>query len=555
MPRALQRIARSGDRHGRCSATHWVAGPRHCRPKARASVSSDVDRSRRALAGALFRSTPISLRGACGARALACSVRFLTILVVAASLSGCHGGHTPSQSAAPPQAPSRPCCSFIAASSNNAAPLRAAFRTGVPEQDHWAKLTDYPMPGGVPSVEDVDDVVLSGHEVHSVSVVAGPANLVDRIQGSDGAWSAIDLPNLFRGSSLRPSRVSTASVNGELNVCVTASGGQIMTVLRSNASPFDPEASKWQDLLDIESLGGGERGNFVDVGCAGVINPSTQQEELHICGVTDDGRLWHAIQVSRGGVSFSTFGDVEAQAGDQGDFVRVDCAANKSQLQLVGVTSSGRVFHTIRNPSGSWRPFEDVLSAAAPPPLSWLTKIKDVAIGYCNDFISADGPRDASELNVVVMDDSFHLWQTIRAANPISWSPTGGAPSFWRPHIDFDAEIGRSSGIALGGFSIGARPFFPYYTLFVDKLGQARGGIESSPGGIACGEITVEPTFAHGCQHTFFVGTKVTLMAKPTALRPAISKFTGWSGACSGTGSCVVTLDDDKTVTGTFNFQ
>jgi hypothetical protein len=34
----LQRLARSGDRHGGCPAAHWVARPRRCRPNARASV-------------------------------------------------------------------------------------------------------------------------------------------------------------------------------------------------------------------------------------------------------------------------------------------------------------------------------------------------------------------------------------------------------------------------------------------------------------------------------------------------------------------------------------
>ena len=33
------------------------------------------------------------------------------------------------------------------------------------------------------------------------------------------------------------------------------------------------------------------------------------------------------------------------------------------------------------------------------------------------------------------------------------------------------------------------------------------------------------------------------------------STFTGWSGACSGTGQCSVTMDADKTVTATFNQQ
>jgi hypothetical protein len=37
-----------------------------------------------------------------------------------------------------------------------------------------------------------------------------------------------------------------------------------------------------------------------------------------------------------------------------------------------------------------------------------------------------------------------------------------------------------------------------------------------------------------------------------TATASAGSTFTGWSGACTGTGSCVVTMSAAKSVTATF---
>ena len=46
-------------------------------------------------------------------------------------------------------------------------------------------------------------------------------------------------------------------------------------------------------------------------------------------------------------------------------------------------------------------------------------------------------------------------------------------------------------------------------------------------------------------------GTTVTLTATPSSG----SVFAGWLGACSGTGDCVVTMDDDKSVTATFNLE
>jgi hypothetical protein len=46
----------------------------------------------------------------------------------------------------------------------------------------------------------------------------------------------------------------------------------------------------------------------------------------------------------------------------------------------------------------------------------------------------------------------------------------------------------------------------------------------------------------------FGVGTKVTL----TAAAAAGSRFAGFSGACTGTGSCRVTMDEARDVTATF---
>src|SRR5262249_30016858 len=46
-------------------------------------------------------------------------------------------------------------------------------------------------------------------------------------------------------------------------------------------------------------------------------------------------------------------------------------------------------------------------------------------------------------------------------------------------------------------------------------------------------------------------GTKVTLTQKAGSG----STFSGWSGACSGTGACEVTMSEAKSVTATFNLE
>jgi Divergent InlB B-repeat domain len=51
------------------------------------------------------------------------------------------------------------------------------------------------------------------------------------------------------------------------------------------------------------------------------------------------------------------------------------------------------------------------------------------------------------------------------------------------------------------------------------------------------------------CTETYDAGTAVTLSATPIAP----STFVGWSGACSGTGSCQLTMESDRTVTALFD--
>ncbi|MGA1213689.1 MAG: right-handed parallel beta-helix repeat-containing protein, partial [Solirubrobacterales bacterium] len=75
--------------------------------------------------------------------------------------------------------------------------------------------------------------------------------------------------------------------------------------------------------------------------------------------------------------------------------------------------------------------------------------------------------------------------------------------------------------------------------LSVTKSGTGSGTVTSSPEGIDCGET---------CEADFEDGATVTLTATPAAG----STFTGWSGACSGTGTCEVTMSEERSVDAAF---
>jgi hypothetical protein len=79
--------------------------------------------------------------------------------------------------------------------------------------------------------------------------------------------------------------------------------------------------------------------------------------------------------------------------------------------------------------------------------------------------------------------------------------------------------------------------FLAVYPLTVTKTGSGSGSVAG--GGIDCGTT---------CTREYDDGTEVTL----TATAAPGSRFTGWSGACTGTGACTLTMNAARTVTAGF---
>jgi hypothetical protein len=78
------------------------------------------------------------------------------------------------------------------------------------------------------------------------------------------------------------------------------------------------------------------------------------------------------------------------------------------------------------------------------------------------------------------------------------------------------------------------------YTLSVTNSNTTAGTITSDKTGINCGT---------SCSASYNHGTVVVLTATPAT---NYYKFTGWSGACTGTGTCSLTMDAVKSVSATF---
>jgi hypothetical protein len=147
--------------------------------------------------------------------------------------------------------------------------------------------------------------------------------------------------------------VASASLDADLHVVVVGYGGRVWHTIRF--------ADSWQPFGDVVAATGSSPGEFRDVGCANV------NGDLHVVGITSEGKLWHTIRHTAA-YNWDPFRDVtQTQAGNPGNFTSISCAALGDQLHVVGITTAGGIFHTIRFPD-SWQPFGDVKGVTGGPP-------------------------------------------------------------------------------------------------------------------------------------------------------------------------------------------
>ena len=125
------------------------------------------------------------------------------------------------------------------------------------------------------------------------------------------------------------------------------------------------------------------------------------------------------------------------------------------------------------------------------------------------------------------------------ASNNASWGPLTTPNSNYYSGTATNFSL---TGISAPGATMtGSISFTPPVTksLTVAKDGTGSGTVTSAPDGISCGST---------CSSSFTQGSSVTL----TATADSGSMFTGWSGGCSGTGTCVINLTENTAVTATF---
>jgi len=330
-----------------------------------------------------------------------------------------------------------------------------------------------------PSIRDIDEIAVpvgSAYgclESHILFVWQArsytPELLFYQRQRPDGSWT----PSFYlsqgiggstnAGSPYRFGRVAAARVGTELHVCAVTSEVNPWVyqpgILFHGISPggdIDPgyEERVWKEPWRY--LGGSlaaTPGPAVDVACAGVPDPTTGRENLHVCVITNDGRLWHAVRNSET-TNWTPFTDAGLAAGNRGHFRRVDCASVGGRLDVVAVTTiqdGGQALYTIRSDNGTWRGFVDVIDLATTGNglhnQGWQPH--NVSVAFCNDGL------DTQDYRLYILIGALYpetLGYTIHSNHPVAWPglPQGHPDSTWKPWSNLLDESGGGAGGAFG---------------------------------------------------------------------------------------------------------
>jgi YVTN family beta-propeller protein len=237
-----------------------------------------------------------------------------------------------------------------------------------------------------------------------------------------------------------------------------------------------------------------------------------------------------AVQSTPTGIAVSPLGTVAYVANLDGDSVSIIRLADHS------VTN-----RTIRPTNFSYETQPHGVAFNPAGTLAYVTEITGYDAG-------------ALVMSFTTVDDSIsqYLFVPCNACPPrgIALDPTGAFAYVAMNVANAVAVIDLSTGQTISpNIPVGSAPeafgqFIvpapPPKRLTVTKAGPGAGSVTSTPAGVDCGTA---------CLGGFVTGAQVTLTATPASG----SVFTGWSGGCTGAGSCTLTMDADRTLTATFD--
>lgn len=268
------------------------------------------------------------------------------------------------------------------------------------------------------------------------------------------------------------------------------------------------------------------------------------------------GSLGRVFAYTRSGSTWSLDQTIDNPApNQQSQFGSAIALSGDGLTSVVSTAAFGANAWVYRRTAGSWQPQAQVTDPENGLSFTCGAVVRGGSRLVCSNNSVNDG-FNQNEGAIYLVDEPGGGWQsgppTIRAAfatdgfghEALTANSTGFEVS---PELAatedgnvVDATI-LSSNVARGLYPGDDRIGYEFSTpeLTISYAGSGQGSVVSHPNGIDCGS---------DCAHAYEPGTPVTLTAAPAAH----SIFTGWSGACSGTGTCTVTMRTDRAVTANF---
>ena len=188
----------------------------------------------------------------------------------------------------------------------------------------------------------------------------------------DGTWERLQDVNDQEQAGFPGSFISASCTNlapqpslEELHVCGITEDGRLWHTLRS----FLLDSFSWLPFADVQALSANGPDHFTKVSIAQGAPDSQGGQDLHVL-TQATGELWHTSRRSNPPGWQSTFDRLKEQAGDPGAFGAISCATVAGDLHVCGVTTDGKLWYTLRPDADAarWQPFQQVTAAGGSTP-------------------------------------------------------------------------------------------------------------------------------------------------------------------------------------------
>ena len=373
---------------------------------------------------------------------------------------------------------------------------------------------------------------------------AGLINLSTPIEGVISTRSDVDVFKMEISAGTLSLRASPAIHSPNLDIQLDVYDASNTTVL-AQSNPASSFSNTQSSRTTLTSTG---MGSYIDYE-----SPSSQTVYVHVSGVGEGNPATTGYS-------------------DYGSLGRYTLSASNPDLEIIvhgPGTISGTGISCSTNCTYQHTPGTNIVLTATPTGDAtiayWTGACENVDFGV-NQTTTCTVPMDQAREVGAVFRYNRSVTVTKSGSGTVAddtygWSINCGVTcsyTDWRPYVTLVAT--PSLGYQFGGWSGGCTheelrctllmtesknvlaTFATENTLSVDVVGN--GNVVSNPVGIDCDG----PTNGSACTHVFDATTSVTLTA--TAISGHV--FTGWSGACSGTSTCTISMNNARSVTATF---